>query len=199
MDLPVEPGAWACAFWRCEDAVAPVDADQLGDAPQRVVLELVQLAVGEDDLPHQADELDARLRVEMPLQHAGEGVEVDRVLVRLAACRHQPVQRFAAEVVGFGEDFLHPLPFRVLAHAVGIHDVVHQRRSGDARIVRAARPAPARLAGRQFLQKSDYPIEHIRSSLIRCHSQKRRNRRSDLSCSCAGSTPGSSGSRAGSA
>src|SRR5688572_32820948 len=39
-------------------AVAGGDVDQLGDAPDHVVLELVVLVVGEHHLPHHADDLD---------------------------------------------------------------------------------------------------------------------------------------------
>ena len=95
----------------------------------------------------------AGLLVEVTLEHAGEGVEVDRLVVRLAAGGNELVQRFAAKPVGLGEDFLHALPFRVLAHAVGIHDVVHQRRGRHARILGARCLALFRLAGGQFLQE----------------------------------------------
>ncbi len=52
---------------------------QLGHAPHHVVLEFVDAAVGIDQPPHHLDDALAVGDVEPPLEHAGEGVEVDRL------------------------------------------------------------------------------------------------------------------------
>ena len=58
-----------------------VDAEQLGDAPDEVLLEFVALAVGKDDLPEVLDDADALVLAHLALQHAGEAVEVDRLVL----------------------------------------------------------------------------------------------------------------------
>jgi len=139
------------------DAVAAFDADQFGNPPDRVVLQLVQFAVGIDDLPHQADEGLARLGIEMALQHAGEGIEVDRLIVGALAGGGQRFEFGAADRVALGEHRLEPLPLDILAHAVGIHHMIEQSRGGNARIVRiGARPGP----GGQVFQKGQNAFEH---------------------------------------
>src|SRR6185312_10681505 len=57
-------------------ALAGRDADQLGDAPDQIVLELMVLAVGKHYLPHHADDLDPLRFVELG-ERRGEMVEID--------------------------------------------------------------------------------------------------------------------------
>ena len=102
----------AAALRRACDAVAALDTDQLGDAPDRVVLQLVQLAVGIDDLPHQADERLAPVLVEMALQHAGEGIEVDRLIVGPLAGGDQRLELGAADRIALRQHRLEAAPTR---------------------------------------------------------------------------------------
>ncbi len=60
-DVPVAPGACAAALRRASTRSRRSTPISSADAPHRVVLQLVQLAVGIDDLPHQADERLARI------------------------------------------------------------------------------------------------------------------------------------------
>jgi hypothetical protein len=101
----------------------------------------------------------ARLIVEMALQDAGESIKVDRLAIGLLAGHHEIVQLVAGDRVEFREQELDLFPFRILANAIGIHDMVHQGGGGDAWIVSAA----GRLAfhtGRQILQERQHTFEH---------------------------------------
>src|ERR1700688_2171053 len=56
-------------------------AEELGDAPDEVVLEFVHLAVREDQLPHHCYDPLPLGFIEPALQHTGKAVEVDRFAV----------------------------------------------------------------------------------------------------------------------
>src|SRR5690606_12094571 len=119
----------------CLDSVAVLHAEQLGHTPYHIILQFVQLAIGEDDFPHEPDEGLALVIVEMALEHAGEGVKINRFVVGCLPGPCKPLQFRSTDGIVPLEGGLEPLPFHVLANAVRIDDVVEKRRRGDMRIV----------------------------------------------------------------
>src|SRR5690606_35754221 len=134
------------------------------------------------DLPHQPDEGLAPFRMEMALEHAGEGIEIDGLAVRLLAGQRQIVQFGAGHTIVLAEHRLEALPLRILSHTIDIHDVVEKRGGGHARIVI---PGPAAGVARNLLQEGKKTLEH----------QNSLNLVASGSGSSSGSTPGSSGRR----
>src|ERR1700759_713492 len=61
------------------DAVARGDAEQVGGAPDHIVLELADRPIGIGDLPHHLHDLETAGLVDLPHDHAGEVVEIDRI------------------------------------------------------------------------------------------------------------------------
>lgn len=59
------------------DALARGDAEQIGDTPDHMVFHLAAFAIGIDDVPEDADQLEALLGIEMALQVGGEAIIVD--------------------------------------------------------------------------------------------------------------------------
>src|SRR5262245_18664134 len=59
------------------DAVARRHVEQVGGAPHQIVLELIEAAVGVNDLPHHLDDPPVAVVVEPVIEAAGEMVEVD--------------------------------------------------------------------------------------------------------------------------
>src|SRR4051794_8706169 len=90
------------------DARPAVDADQFGDAPHDVVFQFVSFAISIDDIPQNADEFDARRVVEMTLQNAGEGKEVDRFLICLLAGGEKRVELRPGHPIGVREGGTQP-------------------------------------------------------------------------------------------
>src|SRR5690606_33492178 len=117
------------------DPLGPLHVEQLGNAPDQVILDLMALAVGIDHLPENADELDARLHVEMALEHAGKGVEVNRLAVSRLAGAQQPLQLGFVDAEMAAQRLLEQPALLLAADAVRIHEVEHERRGGDLRII----------------------------------------------------------------
>src|SRR2546428_12995449 len=63
------------------DAFARGNIEQIGGAPDQVVLELVEAAVSIDDFPHHLDNAPPPLLVERAIDDAGEVVEIDRLVL----------------------------------------------------------------------------------------------------------------------
>src|SRR6266568_6940989 len=63
------------------DAFARGNIEQIGGAPDQVVLELVEAAVSIDDFPHHLDNAPPPLLVERAIDAAGEVVEIDRFVL----------------------------------------------------------------------------------------------------------------------
>src|SRR5579883_248874 len=59
------------------DAVAGGDAEQVGRAPDHIVLELADLAIGIDQLPHHLDNAQPPLFIDLAHDDAGEMIEID--------------------------------------------------------------------------------------------------------------------------
>ena len=75
------PAAGSATRWRSSIALARGDAEQIGGAPDQIVLELGDAAVGIDDLPHHLDHAPAAVLVERAVEQAGEMIEVDRLVL----------------------------------------------------------------------------------------------------------------------
>src|SRR5438105_12453393 len=59
------------------DAVAPGNAEQIGGTPQHVVLELGDLAVDENHLPHHLDDAQPPFLIDLAHDDAGETIKID--------------------------------------------------------------------------------------------------------------------------
>src|SRR6476659_10510999 len=73
------------------DPVALGDPEQVGRAPDDVILELGHLAIGIDQLPHHLDDALAALFVERAHDDAGEVIEVDGLALDLGSVRNQAI------------------------------------------------------------------------------------------------------------
>src|ERR1700728_1707492 len=64
------------------DPFARRHTEQIGGAPQQIILELVALAVGVDDFPHHLDDLSAAFFVQRAVEETGEMIKVDGFVLR---------------------------------------------------------------------------------------------------------------------
>src|ERR1700756_5356068 len=79
------------------DPVTLGNAEQVGGAPDDVVLELTDLAVGIDQLPHHLDDALAALFIERAHDDAGETIEIDGLALDLSGIGDEPVRGAAIE------------------------------------------------------------------------------------------------------
>src|SRR6204780_2879577 len=77
------------------DPLARRHPEQIGGAPQEVILELIALAVGIDDFPHHFDDLGAAFFVQRAVEETGEMIKVDGFVLR----RRCLVDQFVGGVV----------------------------------------------------------------------------------------------------
>ena len=97
--------------------------------------------------------------VEMALEHAREGIEIDRFAVGLFARRQQRFELDAGHGIGLRQHGAQLGLLAFLQHAISVDDMEHQRRGGDARVVGAA-ARTAGLAARKAFDEGDQAIEH---------------------------------------
>src|SRR5262245_29783629 len=135
--MPTRPGV-ECSWWRTtrigrfSAAPSAITADraleshahlrryreELGNPPDDIVLELMELAVREDQLPHHRDNLLTFALVESPLEHVGEAVKVDGLVVRVPRRRDQRLGLGAVEVESAGEEIAEKAPLLLRHDAV---------------------------------------------------------------------------------
>src|SRR5258708_953373 len=80
------------------DAVARGNAEQVGGAPDHIVLEFADLAVGIDQLPHHLDDAQASLLIHTAHDDAGEVIEIDRLAFDPCRRRDQLVRGAGIEL-----------------------------------------------------------------------------------------------------
>jgi len=100
-----------------DGAVAAGDADQFGNAPDHVVLELVIAAIGKDHAPHHADDLDAVVHVQ-PGQAAGKLIEIHRLGIAPCRVADQLFHRRLLQVVMVHQRAANGIALAVLHHPV---------------------------------------------------------------------------------
>jgi hypothetical protein len=90
--------------------VARRDAKQFGDAPDRILLELVDGAVGIGDVPHHFDDLEPSVLVEGALEDARELVKIDGVAVALLGLFDEALGRGVVEPEALLDQVLEATP-----------------------------------------------------------------------------------------
>src|SRR5690606_8648808 len=96
----------------------PVYAEQLRHTPDEVLLELMALAVGEDDLPEILDDADALFLRRPALEHRGKTVEIDRFALGRHGVFHQGFDVPVREAVIAGKNGPEPVAFAVADRSV---------------------------------------------------------------------------------
>src|SRR5262245_56431554 len=117
------------------DPVAPGDAKQIRGAPDQIVLELADAAVGVDHLPHHLDHAPPSILVERPVDQAGEVVEVDRLVLGLGRLGDQLVGGRVVETEPPLDDGMQLVTLDVRDIAVDRGGVHQQGRRGETIIV----------------------------------------------------------------
>ncbi len=86
------------------DPVARGNAEQIRGTPDDIVLELADLAIGIDQLPHHLDDAQPALLVYRAHDDAGEMIEIDRLALDLGRRGNQPVRGAGIELeAGFDQ------------------------------------------------------------------------------------------------
>ena len=107
-------------------------AEQIGRAPHHIVLELADVAVGIDQLPHHLDDALAALFVDRAHDDAGEVIEIDRLALHQGRFRDQLGGGRRIELEAGLKQAVQFLPFGFRRLAVQRHDMNQQSRGGQA-------------------------------------------------------------------
>ena len=127
-----------------------------------IVLELVHLAVGIDDLPHHLDDAQTPGFVERAIEQAGEAIEIDGFAIGGGRSLDQRVGLRVVEIELLSQDRAQLVVLLLFFLAVDGHDMNEQRRGREPVIAglelrRGFRPFA------EFGQKAFQGIEHARA------------------------------------
>ena len=124
------------------DPVARRHAQQVGRAPDHVVLELADLAVGIDQLPHHFDDAEPACLVHRAHDDAGEMIEIDRLALDQRRGRDQLIGGAGIKPEAAFDQAVKLALFRFGRFAVERDDVNQQRgrRQPISGIVECAMP-----------------------------------------------------------
>src|SRR5579883_3522918 len=138
------------------------DAEQIRGAPQQIVLELRDTAIGVDDLPHHLDHPAATLLVEGAVDQAREVIEIDRLLLGCGCFLHQLAGGFFVELEPSLDDGMQLVPLHRRHLAIDRCCMHHEGRSRETVIV-ILEPARMLGAGGQIGQEPAEGLEHAGS------------------------------------
>lgn len=99
----VEPGTLGCLLPQV-NTVALGDSKQFGNTPDRMILHLAAISIGVDDVPEDADEVQALVDIELAFQVRRKAVVIDRLVFRGLSCYHQLLKRWSVQSVFLGQD-----------------------------------------------------------------------------------------------
>ncbi len=117
------------------DALRRRHAEQIGDAPDQVVLELRSRAVGVGDRPHHLDHAQPLGFVERAVELTGEVIKIDGLLVGGGGLRDQLVGRGIIEFEALLQQALQLVAFGIGHLAVDRGGMDQQRGRGEAQVM----------------------------------------------------------------
>lgn len=139
--LLVSHGCTGGGLLALQNPVARRNAQKIGDPPDHVIFDFAALAVGINDIPEDAEQLDTVFFLDEMFSKIGrEAVIIDRLAPGLVADLDQHLEAVLAQVVTFAQQVAKLLLFLIGNIAVRLHDLETERHERHPRII-----------GREFL------------------------------------------------